>query len=372
MIVDTLMSVFASPAEDVASAGVGKESVRYPGLRILLAEDNVINQQIAVELLQEVGATVDVANHGREAWEKLTAGAEGAYHLVLMDLQMPEMDGHQATMKIRSEPRFAKLPIIAMTAHATTEERQRCLDEGMNDHVSKPIDPELLYGTLGRFYPAPASAASAPRTPAPAPASSSDGLPEVDGLDTKDGLTRVAGNRVLYLKLLRQFAEQQAATPRQIAESLAADDRKLAERLAHTVKGVAGSLGARGIQQVAGDLEKAIASGARNPDLSRFEASLGDFVRRLRTALPAEASPAAPASSMDSAQLRVFVREMTSHLNNFDPAAGDLFGKHRESLRGFFSPEAFESIEKQIGAFSFADALATLQQAARQKGIAEP
>jgi hypothetical protein len=75
---------------------------------------------------------------------------------------------------------------------------------------------------------------------------------------------------------------------------------------------------------------------------------------------------------MDSAQLRVFVREMTSHLNNFDPAAGDLFGKHRESLRGFFSPEAFESIEKQIGAFSFADALATLQQAARQKGIAEP
>jgi len=240
----------------------------------------------------------------------------------------------------------------------------------MNDHVSKPIDPELLYETIGRFYRA--STAAVTHSPGPAREASSDGLPEVDGLDTKDGLTRVAGNRALYVKLLRQFAEQQAAAPRQIAESLAADDRKLAERLAHTVKGVAGSLGARGIQQVAGDLEKEIASGARNPDLSRFEASLGDFVRRLRAALPAEAVPATPAASMDSAQLEAFVREMTSHLNNFDPAAGELFGKHRDSLRGFFSPEAFASIEKQIGAFAFADALSTLQQAARQKGVPQP
>ena len=101
---------------------------RLQGLRILLAEDNDINQQIAIELLEGVGATVDVANNGREAVEKLFQHSGAMpYDIVLMDLQMPEMDGHQATTKIRSDSRFAKLPIIAMTAHATTEERQRCL-----------------------------------------------------------------------------------------------------------------------------------------------------------------------------------------------------------------------------------------------------
>jgi PAS domain S-box-containing protein len=372
MIVDALMNVFASPSEDVASATAGKDSVRFPGLRILLAEDNAINQQIAVELLQEVGATVDVANHGLEAVEKLSAAGAGAYHLVLMDLQMPEMDGHQATMKIRSDARFAKLPIIAMTAHATTEERQRCLDEGMNDHVSKPIDPALLYETVGRFYTASGAAAATSR-PAPAPAPAADGLPEVEGLDAKDGLARVAGNRGLYLKLLRQFADQQGPAPRQISDALAAGDRKLAERLAHTVKGVAGNLGARRVQQTAGELEKAISSGAEKPDVAPLESMLGGFLGRLKAALPAEAAPvAAPAPALDDGQLREFVREMTTHLGNFDPAAGDLFAKHRDSVRGFFSPGDFESIEKQIGSFAFADALATLRQAARQKGISEP
>jgi PAS domain S-box-containing protein len=372
MIVDTLMNVFASPGEDVQAAGAAKESARFPGLRILLAEDNVINQQIAVELLQDVGATVDVANHGREAVEKLFAApGAGPYHLVLMDLQMPEMDGHQATRKIRSEPRFAQLPIIAMTAHATTEERQRCLDDGMNDHVSKPIDPSLLYGTLARFYTAPAGAVPAPRSATPAPAT--HGVPEVEGLDSKDGLARVAGNRSLYLKLLRQFVEQQGPAPRQISEALAAGDRKLAERLAHTAKGVAGSLGARAVQQLAAEVEKAIASGSTTPDLTRFEEALGGFVARLRAALPADAAPApAPAAALDDGQLRAFVREMVDHLNNFDPAAGDLFGKHRDALRGFFPPEDFEAFEKQIGSFAFADALATLHRAARQKGIPSP
>src|SRR4029078_7458783 len=144
-LVDSLGTVFASPSEDAADAiAASKEPPRFPGLRVLLTEDNEINQQIAVELLEAVGAKVDVANHGREAVEKLMQHRDPPpYDIVFMDLQMPEMDGYQATAKIRSESRFSILPIIAMTAHATLEERQRCLNAGMNDHVSKPIDPAL-------------------------------------------------------------------------------------------------------------------------------------------------------------------------------------------------------------------------------------
>jgi two-component system sensor histidine kinase/response regulator len=373
MIVDTLVSVFASPSADVATAVDGKEAVRFPGLRILLVEDNTINQQIAVELLQEVGATVEVANHGREAVEKLTAaGGESRYDVVLMDLQMPEMDGHQATRKIRSEPRFAKLPIIAMTAHATTEERQRCLDDGMNDHVSKPIDPALLYETLARYVPRPAAAAAAAPAPKPRPAGA-DGLPRIEGLDAADGLARVAGNRSLYLKLLRQFADQQGEAPQQIVAALKSGDRKLAERLAHTVKGVAGSLGARELQQIAGALEKAISMSAApavlNPAEAALETALKSFVARLRAGLPAEAAAAVPAAAFDPEKAKKFVLAMTGHLNNFDAAAADLLAEQRESVRPLFSPAAFDTFEKQIAGYSFADALATLQQAAREKGI---
>ena len=133
------------------------------GARILLTEDNEINQQIAIELLESEGATVKVANNGREAVEILSNGPQPPpFDMVLMDLQMPEMDGHQATAKLRSDARFRTIPIIAMTAHATMEERQRCLAEGMNDHISKPIDPENLFETVGRFCQ-PLTPASRPR-----------------------------------------------------------------------------------------------------------------------------------------------------------------------------------------------------------------
>ncbi|MCZ7640780.1 MAG: response regulator [Verrucomicrobia bacterium] len=274
MLVDSLMNIFGEAGEASAAAGMeaGDETGRLRGLRVLLTEDNEINQQIAIELLEGVGAQVTVANHGREAVERLCGSPfPPAFDVVLMDLQMPEMDGYQATRRIRDEARLAGLPIIAMTAHATIEERQRCLQAGMNDHVAKPIDPALLFETLGRYYrPATAEmrsereAGGEPKersgggeatdmscgAPATAPGAGAIpneagelALPVVEGLDTADGLTRVAGNRKLYLKLLRQFVEQQGSAPAQIAAALTGGDVPLAERLAHTVKGVAGSLG---------------------------------------------------------------------------------------------------------------------------------
>jgi CheY-like chemotaxis protein len=161
MLVDTLVTMFAPAAGEIAQAASGQQ-VRLTGARILLAEDNDVNQQIAVELLEGVGASIAVANNGSEAIELLLREPAG-YDLILMDLQMPEMGGYEATEKIRADPRFADLPIIAMTAHATAEEKQRCLDAGMNEHVSKPIDPTALFETVSRFYkPAAAPSPSVP------------------------------------------------------------------------------------------------------------------------------------------------------------------------------------------------------------------
>jgi two-component system sensor histidine kinase/response regulator len=170
--------------------------------------------------------------------------------------------------------------------------------------------------------------------------------------------------------------DQQAPAPRQIRESLKADDRKLAERLAHTVKGVAGSLGAPEVQQAGGALEKAISGNAPTAaiqeSLARLETILNGFVARLRAALPGEApTPTTSAATLTPEQLKSFVTKMTAHLNNFDPAAGDLFNELRDSLRSFFGSEAFDTFEKQLGGFAFADALVTLQQAAKLKGLSE-
>ena len=243
MIVDTLVQVFADGGEDLRGAADVGPAARLRGARILLTEDNEINQQIAVELLEGEGATVTVANNGREAVELLSGPGHPPFDVVMMDLQMPEMDGYQATAKLRSDSRLAALPIIAMTAHATVEERQRCLAAGMNDHVAKPIDPAALFDAVGRFYK-PAEGAPAPDQPSsPSP---QEALPSIDGLDTTDGLARVGGNRKLYVKILRQFVEQQGPANDQVADALATGDHALAERLAHTLKGVAGNIGAGG------------------------------------------------------------------------------------------------------------------------------
>ena len=156
MLVDTLVTLFSPTRGETATASAAAEErgVRLDGLRVLLVEDNEINQQVATELMQGVGVAVDVADNGRQAVERLEAAGEPVpYDVVLMDVQMPEMDGYQATARIRAQERFAALPIVAMTAHATVEERQRCVAAGMVDHVSKPIDPAALYAVLGRFRP---------------------------------------------------------------------------------------------------------------------------------------------------------------------------------------------------------------------------
>ena len=403
MIVDTLVNVFAHASEETVAVAEGEQMV-LRGARILLAEDNEINQQIAVELLEGAGATVVVANNGRVAVETLSHGPQPpAFDMVLMDLQMPEMDGYQATAKLRSDARFSGLPIIAMTAHATLEERQRCLASGMNDHISKPIDPAMLFATVGRYHRPPVVAEVSPREPsaggecadsrrplqttsavpareeasarptgAPALAEvrtpKPDDLPCLEGLDTKDGLARVAGNRKLYLKLLRQFDEQQGPVVGQISAALAAGDVALAERLAHTLKGVAGNIGAKAVQAAAGALEKLIRAraAAAEVDSAKREvaAALDPLVAQLQVALrpPQSAIPApAPAlPAVNPAQSREAAAQMARLLSEFDPGATDFIEANQSALRSLFPGEGWTQFEKLVQNYAFAEAQAQL------------
>jgi signal transduction histidine kinase/CheY-like chemotaxis protein/CHASE3 domain sensor protein len=376
MIVDTLVNVFAH-GESERIAVAEPQSTRLAGARILLAEDNEINQQIAVELLEGAGATVTVANNGREAVEILTTGPQPPpFDSVLMDLQMPEMDGYQATAKLRADPRLASLPIVAMTAHATIEERQRCLAAGMNDHVAKPIDPASLLDTVGRFYEATMRPRE-PGQPVPravpedVPPNDSTRLPVVAGLDTQSGLSRVGGNIGLYLKLLGQFVEQQARIVELIGNALKSGDDALAERLAHTLKGVAGNIGATPVQSAAGVLEKLIRNRAGADELTaagqQVAAHLEPMVAALRNALQSatvQASAPEPAvRSVNPVESRKAAAGLLALLSELDPAASEFLATNRAALRPLFSDDAWPQFERLLADYSFAEAQTRLEEA---------
>ena len=268
MLYDSLMDIFADTQEAQQSRHRKEVTATADatGIRVLLVEDNEMNQQVATELLESAGAIVTIANHGGEAVDILTAKEEQPpFDVVFMDMQMPVLDGLSATRLLRTKPYLQKLPIIAMTAHALVEERQRCLDAGMNDHVSKPIDPDVLFATLIRWaharHPkAPRRHRIKPKRPGhETPAVAGELIvPEIEGVDVAGGLKRVAGNKKLYRSLLTQFAEKQGDAATQISEALKSGDANLAERIAHTVKGVAGNLGIATVQLSAAMVEKAV------------------------------------------------------------------------------------------------------------------
>ena len=375
MIVDTLVNVLAEDRDERQTPDEGGEVQRLRGARILLTEDNEINQQIAVELLEGAGASVEVANNGREAVEILSRAPQTpAFDVVLMDLQMPEMDGFQATAKIRSDGRFTALPVIAMTAHATTEERQRCLAAGMNDHIAKPINPSHLIETVAHFYDGATPAAPAHPVDSMAgrerPPEPDGNLPPIDGLDAAAGLSRVGGNRRLYIKLLREFIEQQGRAAAQVSDALAAGDIGQAERLAHSLNGVAGNLGARRLQSVAARLEKAIRDRAPAPDigaaLQLAAEALKALGEQLHAALPvasdvpqrsAATTPVNPARSLEAAA------RLTTLLADFDPAAAGFVDANHSALRPLFENGMWVRFEKLVDAYAFADAQLALELA---------
>ena len=255
----------ATASEAVASARPQAAAPQAPpaplaGTLLLLVEDNAINQQVAREILMRLGAAVDVAGHGREAVEM---AGRAPYDAVLMDVQMPVMDGLAATRAIRALPGGADVPIIALTAHALAEDRDRCLAAGMNDYLTKPIDPERLLAALGQWI-APAAngiAAAVPAEESRAPASVRT-PPSTPGIDAAKGLARLGGNAGLFCSVAAEFVRDYGRSAHELQRRIRGGDAEGARRLAHTVKGVAGNIAADALAAAARDVEAALGEGS--------------------------------------------------------------------------------------------------------------
>jgi PAS domain S-box-containing protein len=245
------------------------------GKHILLVEDNDINQVVAAEILQSMGMRVTVANNGEES---LRLVRQGGFDAVLMDIQMPGMDGYEATTQIRQDPRFAgaKLPIIALTAHALQGEREKALTAGLNDYITKPIDVAQLAQTLIRWLAGEAHPL-APAPPQPPAAASAFPAAITACLDTKTALERLGDNQTLYLRLLKMYRVEQLEVVTKIRQALQNNDLSLAQRLAHTLKSVSGTIGAHSLMEAAKQLEHAISGGEQALD------TLIDKVEQLHT-----------------------------------------------------------------------------------------
>ncbi|MFN8607929.1 MAG: response regulator [Vulcanimicrobiota bacterium] len=333
---------------------LSEELATIKGARILLVEDNELNQEVAVGLLCEAGLQVDIAENGQAALQKLEAGD---YELVLMDMQMPVMDGIVATEQLRLQPRLASLPVVAMTANAMPQDRERCARAGMNDHVAKPIEPEELFRALLRWIK-PRHQVEMSRPPAAPP--TEEGLPRVPGLDSSLGLRRVLGKRQLYLNMLRKFVSNQCSTVSELEKALAAGDRVLAERLVHSTRGVSGNIGAVELQERAERLEKLIASGASGSELSQSISQFAMVLTELLAAL-GEALPAAPVGQetvpVDPEKVKLVLARLRELLSNDDSEAADCLEENLDLLRQALEPERFTRLDQAIKQFDFEKAL---------------
>ncbi len=330
------------------------------GLKVLLVEDNEINQQIAVELMESKGVHVTVAGDGQQALDLLNAAPNPVpWALVLMDLQLPVMCGHTATIELRKNPRFGNLPIIAMTAHAFAEEGERCLAEGMNEHLTKPIDPTLLYRTLDRWrHGVVPKEIDAPLA--------SDGV-VIAGIDTALGLRQCAGNHTLYTSLLRKFRATLLEAPQQLHAALAGGDYAQAKRIAHSLKGVAANLGAKQCQQLCAHLEQLLKNEQRTPQLQpaydAFVAHAAILLQALDVALPAELPIIRVSVSSNSAA------DISEHLKTLAQLLADSNTEAEAYMRQNAAvleprlPDIWAVMLQHVVNFDFDQALAILQQA---------
>ena len=327
------------------------------GAAILVAEDNELNQEVAMGLLSDEGFIVTIANNGEEA---LALVQKNTYDLVLMDMQMPVMDGVTATQKIRTNPEWKNLPIVAMTANAMQQDKERCIAAGMNDHVAKPIDPDELFRALLKWIkPRLAVNASTSITTAKVVTPSAAKLPAIEGVDVPLGMRRVLGKIPAYLSMLRKYLESQPTLPAELRQALANSDMATAERLAHTAKAVNGNIGASALQAQAEELEQLCHSGATHElienKLSIFELALARVITNIEAALPAkEETKIAP---VNDALTKSVVQKLVKLLASDDSEASDFFVENESVIRSVFAAPIYAQLGKAIGNFDFEKAL---------------
>ncbi|MFM8330507.1 MAG: PAS domain S-box protein [Candidatus Methylumidiphilus sp.] len=342
------------PPASGPDAGGGLAALR--GARVLLAEDNELNQEVAAELLRGVGIDVDIADNGQAALEKLRARP---YDLVLMDMQMPVMDGLSATRAIRQDRRLQALPIVAMTANAMACDREQCLAAGMDDHIAKPIEPKRLYAVLARWLQGLPPAAPPLAAHAPFPSGQFGDIP---GLAVARGLANMNGKTALYAKILRQFTAHHADAAARIRADLDSSDDASAQRRAHTLKGICGTIGAAGLQALAFAVEQAILD---NAPRGRLAALLQDLAVELDSltghidACLGAAAPPAPHTAAPGLAAR-----MAALLADGDPAATDCLAEDSGFFQDLLGAD-FKQFEREVSHFSFDQALRLLEKTAQ-------
>ena len=336
------------------------------GAWLLLVEDNEVNQEVAQHILNDAGIRVDIASNGAIALAKIE---ENAYDGVLMDCQMPVMDGYQATRKLRQDPRYSNLPVIAMTANAMVGDKEKCLDAGMNDFIAKPIDVAQLFGTLARWI-APAT----PQEMTAVVAQPEAELPVIAGLKMAEAMRRVGGNAALMRKLLDRFVETQFDAMQRIVAAIENNQLETAIREAHTLKGLAGNIGAGGLADSAARVEHLLSLGSHDglpQALAACTLVLDELVPKIVLAMQsrgnaAEAGGAAGAqvAPVDRAHLEAGLRELSQLLLQDDAQAVKHLDGIGPVLVAAGQAEHARQLKRMLGQYDFEGALAQLGEVA--------
>jgi two-component system, sensor histidine kinase and response regulator len=373
------------------------QSVR--GAYVLLVDDNRVNQELAMEILQDAGLRVDLADNGAQA---ITMVNMSDYDGILMDCQMPVMDGFEATRRIRTDARFATLPILAMTANATQEAREMCLACGMNDHISKPVDINQLFSMLARWIKPKANAittipamaaVTANQTPNdetpsspestttsahtnPSSPPSDPGLPPIPCLDLELAERRMGGNLNLVRKLVVRFAQTQADAITRIRAAIQADDIVTATREVHTTKGLAGNIGAMHLLTRAATLETMLIhhqSGTVPAALMAMEQELAIVITQIRQATETRYTAAemqvAPNTMLNHDALSEQFQQLAVLLNNNDTRAEKRAESIGKTLHQLGLGDAATQLVAQINDYEFEAALNILDTSAKTLGI---
>jgi signal transduction histidine kinase/DNA-binding response OmpR family regulator/HPt (histidine-containing phosphotransfer) domain-containing protein len=366
MLFDSAIEVLGVTQENATEAknAPAPELSRLHGARVLLVEDNELNREVALGLLEDAHLAIEQAENGEAAVRMIN---EHDYDVVLMDMQMPVMDGITATKAIRLNPKHRALPIIAMTANVMATDRDKCIEAGMNDHVSKPIDPQELFNALLRWIkPREQGSSTRSATVAVASVPPPTNIPEppilnIPGIDTVSALKRTGGNPQRYEALLRKFAQSSTGGVQEIRTALAAGDTATATRAAHSLKGSAANLGAAALAAVAAKAEATLAAG--NPveeSLDALANSLESTVAAISSALPAE--QAAFANGADPATVLTPLKQLKKLLKNDDGEASDFIIEARPVLSKVLTQVELDALTDRVGNFDFAGALNSVSE----------
>jgi CheY-like chemotaxis protein len=342
-------------------------------------EDNDMNQELAMELLANAGIEVVLANHGQEALDILAQDPD--FDGVLMDCQMPVMDGYTATREIRKNPAFKDLPIVAMTANAMAGDKEKVIEAGMWDHIAKPLNVGEMFATIAKWIKPKgvvaiqSVAAHAIDTGATGQKDINSGLP---GIDVKAGMATTMDNEKLYTRLLVKFRDSQGDFANLFAAARTDADPSAAARAAHTLKGTAGNIGAKGVQSAAGELEHAClehAPAARidtllaqvldqlQPVIAGLQAIGGAVLPATSAAASSAESPVNPVSAVDAAVLQAALQRLTALLKDSDADAGDAVDDVLELAKGSQLAFKLKRVAAAVADFDFDAALAQLEQA---------